>query len=654
MDHRLRGALLPLVLVGAALAPGPTAAQQPPERAVRRDLPMTNMIQRAHAAGTRDSTGRPGPNYWQTRVDYRIDAVLDAATSRITGRQSTVVHNNGSAPLQVIVLRLDQNIFRPEAVRATTLPELTDGMRITRLSVNGQALDLTAPPRPGAAGVSGLDQTVATIRLAEAIPAGGSAALDMDWNFRVSRTVGRGLRHGAWGDSLVQAAQWFPRVAAYDDLRGWDTEPYLGPSEYYNNFGSFDVRVDVPAGWIVGATGTLQNPQAVLTPTARERLGRVLHTDDVVTVVGAEERGPGRATAAGERLVWHFQADSVNDFAWAASNVYVWQAVRADIPERGMIPLHILFTRNRAPAFAQVPAVGRHALEFYSELLAPYAFPQHTVVDGPEQGMEYPMLIMSGLGALDHEIAHQWWPMMVGVNETWYGWMDEGFNSYVNILSRARMQGREPVLDSLGMRYGLTSGNEQEPPLMWNANYGGPMYRFQAYQKAPLMLSMLGGIVGDSAVWDAMSGFTRAWLFKHPSPWDFAFFMDNALGRDLGWFWHYWLFTTDAVHGSIRSVSTVGSRATVTVHHAGQMPAPVVLKVDFAATGPAITLPANARMLDATSALVTYPVDVWFTGSRTFDAVLDFGGRRIERITLDPYARFPDGDAADNVWPRPR
>jgi hypothetical protein len=651
MYHRIRAALFSLAVIGAALTPDCGVAQQLPERAVRRDIPLTGMIQRAHAAGTRDSTGRPGPNYWRTRVDYRIDAVLDAAGSRITGTQSTVIHNNGREPLQSIVLRLDQNIFRPDAVRATPLPELTDGMRITRLTVDGRALDLGAPAAQGNDGVTGLDQTVATITLARAVPAGGTATLEMDWHFRVTRPAARGLRHGAWADSLVQAAQWYPRVAAYDDLRGWDTEPYLGPSEYYNNFGSFDVRIDVPGGWIVGATGTLQNPEAVLTPAARERLARVLQTDEVVTIVSADEHGPGSATAAGERLVWHFRADTVNDFAWAASSVYVWQATRADTGP-GMIPLHVLFTRSRAERFAQVPAVGRHALEFYSRLLTPYAFPQHTVVDGPEQGMEYPMLVMSGLGALDHEIAHQWWPMMVGVNETWYGWMDEGLNSYVNILSRAHLQGREPVLDSLGMRYGLVSGSEQEPPLMWNANYGGPMYRFQAYQKAPLMLSMLGGVVGDSAVWRALGDYTRAWLFNHPTPWDFAFFMNRALGQDLGWFWHSWLFTTDAVHGSIRNVGTSGSQTTVTVHQAGQMPAPVVLKVELAQTGPPVALPANARMLDATSVLVTYPVDVWFAGSRTFEAVLDFGGRRIERITLDPYGRFPDADAADNIWPR--
>ncbi|HSJ13136.1 MAG TPA: M1 family metallopeptidase, partial [Longimicrobiales bacterium] len=550
--------------------------------------------------------------------------------------------------------------FAPHAMRATPIGDVTGGLRITQLNVDGQAVDL-APRAPGRAAegaavsgrpvVSSLEHTVAQIQLPTAIAANAQATLDIEWSFRVAKAEGgRGLRHGAWGDSLFQVAQWFPRVAAYDDLRGWDTDPYLGPSEFYNNFGSFDVKIDVPAGFLVGATGVLQNPQEVLTPNARTRLAQALQTDSTVTVVGAEERGPGRATAAGERLVWHFRADSVNDFAWAASSRYVWRALRAEIPGRGIIPVHILHTINRTQQYEQVPAATRHALEFYSQLWLPYAFPQHTVVDGPEQGMEYPMLIMSGLGAADHEVGHQWWPMMVGVNETWYGWMDEGFNVYMNTLSRAHREGKPPVLDGMGRQYGATSGMEQEAPLMWNANYGGPMYRFQAYQKAPLMLSMLGGIVGDTAVWRAMSDYSKAWAFKHPSPWDFAFFMNRALGQDLGWFWYSWLFTTDAVDGSIRDVRTADGRTTVTVHQAGQMPAPVVLRVELEDGNEPIRAMPNARMLDATSALVTFPVDVWFGGSRTYDAVLDFGPRRIRRIVLDPYARFPDRDADDNVW----
>jgi hypothetical protein len=165
------------------------------------------------------------------------------------------------------------------------------------------------------------------------------------------------------------------------------------------------------------------------------------------------------------------------------------------------------------------------------------------------------------------------------------------------------------------------------------------------------MVSMLGGVVGDEAVQRAMSEYTKVWSFKHPSPWDYIFFMNNALGQDLNWFWYYWLWTTESVNGSIANVTTAGSRTTVTVRQDGQMPSPVVLKVKFAPDGPAITPMANAKMVDPSTALVTWPVDVWFNGSRTFDATLDFGGRPITTITLDPGCRFPDRDPGDNVWP---
>jgi hypothetical protein len=204
------------------------------------------------------------------------------------------------------------------------------------------------------------------------------------------------------------------------------------------------------------------------------------------------------------------------------------------------------------------------------------------------------------------------------------------------------------------------SGNEDEPPMMWNANYAGPQYAFQTYSKTPMMLSMLGGIVGDAEVQRAMSEYTRAWAFKHPSPWDYIFFMNNSLKRDLNWFWYYWLWTTESVDGSIDSVTSAGPRTTVTVRQAGQMPSPIVLKVEFAPTGPAIRpMPAGrtaldpvVRMQNATTALVTWPAEVWFDGRRTFRATLDFGARPIVAITLDPACRFPDRSPADNAWPR--
>jgi len=521
--------------------------------------------------------------------------------------------------------------------------------------------DLNAP-RTGRGGgqgsgtlrVADMHLTNARITLGSPILPRSVGTIDIEWSTKLpGGPNGSGHRMTQrWADTLFQPTQWYPRIAKYDDLRGWDTNIYNGPSEFYNNFGRFDVRITVPGGWIVSGTGVLQNPNEVLTATARERLTTVLGSDSVTTIVGPDEVGPGVATAAGEWLTWHLVAEQVNDFAWATAKKFVWDATRATIPTKGPVPVHMVYLPGRASQFRDAGWIARHALEFYSKLYAPYPFPQLTLQDGPSAGMEYPMVINSNRGAADHETAHQWWPMMVGNNETWYGWMDEGFNQYMNILSEADSIGKPPVLDGLGQRYGRTSGDESEAPMMWNANWAGPMYGFQTYSKTPLMLSMLGGIVGDSAVWRAQSAYAKTWAFKHPSPWDWMFFMSNQLQQDLGWFWYYWLFTTERVDGSIRSVATSGGKTSVTIRQDGQMPSPVVLRVEFESTGAPIRMMPNAKPEGATAAIVTWPVNVWFGGSRTFVGTLDFGGRAIRKITLDPFGRFPDKDATDNTWPR--
>jgi len=644
-------------------APAPTmsAPSDGPPRAIRRTIPMTNTIRRAYAASTRDSTGRPGRKYWQQWLEYTINARLDVPTSTISGRETIVLHNNSDSTLRQVFLRLDQNYFAPNAARLSPMSsaiEITSGMRVSRMTLNQQPVTLalgrsgSSPPASGSSAFN-LDQTVAFIALQNPIAAKGSATIEVDWSFKVPGVNGvRGERMGRFADTLYQVAQWYPRVTVYDDLRGWDMEPYLGPAEFYNNFGRWDVSLDVPAGWLVGATGTLQNADAVLSATTREHLSHVLESDAQRSIVSAAERGAGLSTAAGDRLVWRFTADTANDFAWATSRSYVWDATRANIPGRGYVPIDMLYLPGDSNQYKSVGAIARHALEFYSNLWMPYAFPRLTIADGPELGMEYPMFIMSAMGAADHETGHEWWPMTVRNNETWYGGMDEGFNQYMNILSDADRAKRAAVLDGVGLSYGQLSGAEIESPMMWPANYQGQLYGYTTYGKAPAMLSMLGAIVGDTAVQRAMSAWAKEWRFKHPSPWDYMLYMSNALGRDLSWFWYYWLFTTDAVNESIQSVASSGATTTVTVRQDGEMPSPVVLRVDFAPGGPAVSQMPNCVMLDANAALVTYPVDVWFNGSRTFAANLNVGGRTITKITLDPYRRFPDRDTRDNVWPR--
>jgi hypothetical protein len=659
----LPGCLLATVATSALAA---QAAPPLPERAVRRTIPITNAIRRALENGTRDSSGRPGRNYWQLRADYDITVRIDTATSELIGRERVTVHNGSPDTLPLIGLRLDPNHFigtNPHA--APWVPaETTDGMVITRLRVDGQDASLNAPvggpvtqsSTPAQPQLLGARSTSARVRLARPVVPRGRAVLEIEWRHKLPGGPGSGHRMTQrWADSLYQPTQWYPRIAMYDDLRGWDNELYLGPSEFYNPFGRFDVRIEAPAGWLVSATGLLQNPEAVLTPTARERLARVTQSDAVTTIVSADERGAGRSTQGSNTgwLTWHYVADTVNDFAWATARSFTWHATRATIPGKGPVPIHMFYLPGRANLFAQAGPITRHALEYYSRLWFPYPFPQLTLQDGPSAGMEYPMVINSNQGAADHEAAHMWWPMTVANNETWYGWMDEGFNQYMNILSAADARGAAPRLDGLGQSYGRTVGNDAEPPMMWNANYAGPQfYGFTTYSKTPLMLSALGGIVGDSAVQRAHREWAEAWRFKHPSPWDWMFFMNRALGRDLGWFWYGWLFTTSSVDARLERVTTAGIRTSVVVRQDGDMPSPVVLEVKFAPTGPPIRPMRNAVMTDSVTAVVTYPVDVWFRGAHTFTADLMFGGRPIERITFDPGCRFPDREPADNVWIR--
>jgi hypothetical protein len=221
----------------------------------------------------------------------------------------------------------------------------------------------------------------------------------------------------------------------------------------------------------------------------------------------------------------------------------------------------------------------------------------------------------------------------------------------MNILSEAAFRNTPAILDTLGGSAGAAAGVEAQAPMMWDNNYGGTFAGYVTYSKAPMMLSMLGAIVGDSAVTRAMHAYADAWRFRHPSPWDFMFAMNRELKRDLGWFWYYWLFTTESVDGSIARAESKGGKTLVTVRQDGEMPSPVVLRVEFAAEGPAIRPMRNA-LITGTTATVTYPVDVWFGGSRVYTVALDTGRRKIVRITLDPGYRFPDRDRKDNVWPR--
>jgi len=614
-------------------APAPVSSNPFPERAVRRDLPVWPSLRRAYATGTRDSSGAPARGYWQQKVDYRIDASLDQATNRLRGSETITLHNTTPDTLQTIVLRLYQNYFTPRAERNDYVTDLTDGMTIERLAVNGRAIDLADSRQYS------LRERIATIKPLSPILPGSTATIEAAWRFTVPLVDSgvRGQRMGRYGSYLYQVAQWYPQVAMYDDLRGWDTDQYLGNAEFYNQFGSFDVRITAPGGWLLGATGKLENPEEVYSKRTRDRLALAMTVDTTVRVVEAEERGTS-ATASGSKLTWHFTAPLVNDFAFALSRDYVFEATHATIPGRGRIPVNVLYLpqhvnyRNNNTA-----QFGRKALEEHSRFLFPYEFPQGTIADGPETGMEYPMIIFNGssLGVTVHEFGHQWFPMMVGSNETRYGFMDEGFDEFITALAIARINNVPVNWQNGGTGYRRIAGTEVEAPMMWLADYAGPGYGVQTYSKAEIALNALGGVVSDSAVGRAFSEYAKAWKYKHPTPYDFFFSMNKSLGKNLDWFWYQWFFTTYTFDQSIRSARMAGDEMELTVHDKGDLAMPVIVRIDWA---------------NGSHTVVTYPADIWFNGARTVTTKIRLNGRTIKSITLDPDNRFQDLDRSDNVW----
>jgi hypothetical protein len=624
-----------------ALASAPAGAQRAtsgtaaalPERAVRRDIPLQPGIRRAYAQGTRDSSGAPGRNYWQQSVDYRINATLDAPAGVLHGSETVTLHNTTPNSLDRIVMRLYQNYFTPTVQRNDYVTDITDGVVMERLTVNGTPVSLTDAAHYRVAG------TVASITPAAPIAAGGTATIEATWHFSVPRvdTLERGERMGRFGNYLYQVAQWYPQVAMYDDLRGWDTDQYMGIGEFYNQFGSFDVNITVPGGWLVGATGDLQNPSDVLSQRTRDRLAMAMHTDTTVHVVTASERGAS-ATAPGATLTWHYTAPHVNDFAFATSRDYVYDATHANIPGRSTIPVNVLYLpQHTAYATNNAAQYGRFALEHHSKYVFPYEFSQGTIADGPETGMEYPMIIFDGpgLGVTIHEFGHEWFPMTVASDETRYGWMDEGFNEYIDAAAEADFNHKPIDLNGSSESYRRVAGAELEAPMMWPTDFDGPNATMTTYVKAPVIFNALGGVVGDSATHAAFASYAKEWRFKHPSPYDFFMSMNRSLGRNLDWFWYPWFFTTYTVDQALQSVTTRGSNAIVTVRDKGDMAMPIILRVDYT---------------NGSSDVVVQKADVWFSGTRQVAMTIPLRGKTIKAVTLDPDNRFQDLDRSNNAW----
>jgi len=586
----------------------------------------------------RSSSGVPGPDYWQQRADYTINASLDTATTQISGAVEIRYTNNSPDTLRYVWVQADQNLYRTGSKGSALFPAdsrwgvrgFEGGYTFSDIRINGAAVQ----PR--------INDTMMRLDLpSPLIPRGGKATIAIRYSFRVpqhgSDRMGR--------DSLLyEIAQWYPRMAVYDDVRGWNTDPYLGQGEFYLEYGDYDYSVTVPAGYVVAGSGVLQNPDEVLTATQRQRLASASRGSEVIAIITQSEAAAARTRNVPGTKTWHFRAHNVHDVAWAGAPDFRWDATSWN----GVL----------TQAYYQFPKAGRaweHAAEQtqwtirqYSQLFLPFPYPQATSVAGPVGGMEYPMFVMvhygsddpaSIFGTINHEHGHEWFPMIVGSNERRYAWMDEGFNTYLNAFAQeGRYPGQSAYPTYLKNWADAVAAGTQSPLMTAPDNIDPNALGAIGYRKpAVVMLTLRNHVVGRDTFDAAFREYIRAWSFKHPTPGDFFRTIENSTGEDLSWFWRAFFYTTDVLDIGIDSVSmrtADGEQfAVIELRRNTSIPFPVRLRLAYA---------------DGTTQDVSLPVNIWARGNR-FEAVVP-ARARVVGVRLWPDPSVPDWNSANDTW----
>jgi hypothetical protein len=594
----------------------------------------------------RTASGRPGAKYWQQRVNYRIAATLDPARNEIQGRETIHYVNHSPDALPYLWLFVEQNICAPNSI--------TNQLNQPPLVFLGTAFDFSCQGFNGGGRleslrIAGADakRTVygTTMRIDLASPLASGASLDIEavWHFSVPPQGAGRMGHDG---PLYEIAQWHPRLVVYDDVHGWNHEPYIGAGEFYLEYGDFDVSLTVPSSYIVAATGELANPEQVLTSTQRSRLAAALRSETPVAIISAAEAGDvakTRPSAAGT-LTWHFTATNVRDFAFAAGPNFRWDASGYD----GIL-IEDLY-RPAATKWQEVNRIGREAIKYYSEQWYRYPYSHATTVEGPIEGMEYPMLTFTPNSpsredlqwVIAHEFGHEWFPMVVGSNERLYPWMDEGFNTFIDLGNAAGYFKGTPYGDSIEAHplhlYTDHAKPGEEQPLITNPTQVRDLF-WVGYQKPALMMQMLRyEVLGKNRFDAAFREYIKAWAFKHPTPADFFRMMRDESGMDLDWFWRGWIFTTSRLDQAVDSVAPRSDGGwNVQLSSRGTMIMPAEVALTFA---------------DGTSDTRKLPVEMWNLGP-SFTYIVP-GPKRIVRAVIDPRQALPDVDRSNNGWPRNR
>ncbi|HWA57505.1 MAG TPA: M1 family metallopeptidase [Gemmatimonadales bacterium] len=636
--------------------PGPPRPAAPQQRDLRPPVADTGIFSPAPlppANDLRRPDGAPGRAYWQQRADYSIRATLDTAQKRLDGSVTIRYTNNSPDTLERVWLQLDQNLFRQGSVGSFLNAQesrfggagFNGGFEISKFTA--ALVPAPARGRPAVPGTpkpvkTRVDDTMMDVDLPVPLPPGATMIFAIDYGFNIPE---HGADRMGRDGSLYELAQWYPRMAVYDDIHGWNTTQYLGQGEFYLEYGNFDYEITLPAGYIVAGTGTVQNPLQVLTAAQRARLAAAVKSDSITHIITEADLTSGAARPKKDgTLTWKFKAENVRDVAWAASPEYLW-----DASGWNGILAQAYYRPSAKEIWKDAADMSRFSIQEYSTKWFHYPYPQISAVEGPVSGMEYPMVAMEardnskeGLySVVTHEIGHMWYPMIVGSDERRYAWMDEGFNTFINIFSEEDYFKRDDSKRRKGeTQFALLNDQASTAqPIITPAN----RYRTEgnlgslAYIKPAVALYFLRGKVLGPDVFDAaFREYTRRWAFKHPQPADFFRTLEDVSGRELDWFWRGWFYTTAALDQSVESVVQNQDAVKVVIRNAGQQVAPVELQLTYS---------------DGTTALYKYPVEIWYKGDR-YNAIISTT-KPVVAATVNPDGQFPDINAGNNGWKAP-
>ncbi len=538
----------------------------------------------------RSASGAPGPAYWQQRADYDIKVELDDEKQRIAGTETITYFNNSPDELGYLWLQLEQNIFDKNSdANLSRTSGLKDTMTFSQLDMlvaenfdGGYKVDWVKDKSGNPLRYT-INGTMMRVEMPRALKPKGSFAFSVSWSYNVHDHVKFGRLPGNGrmgyeffpkdGNYLYEIAQFFPRMAVYDDVYGWQHKQFLGNGEFTLPFGNYKVAITVPADHVLGATGTLKNPGQVLTAAQQSRLDKARGSDKPVVIVTQEEAAEAEKQKAAKKKTWVFEADNVRDFAFATSRKFIWDAMAVTVEGKKVLAMSY-YPKEANPLWGKYSTQAvAHTLRSYSKRTIAYPYPVAISVHGPVGGMEYPMISFNGyrpepdgtyseqikyglISVVIHEVGHNFFPMIINSDERQWTWMDEGLNSFCQYLAEQEWQRDYP--SRRGEPYKIvpymSMAQTALEPIMTNSEQVSQLGN-NAYGKPATALNILRETVMGRDLFDyAFKEYARRWAFKHPHPADFFRTMEDASGVDLDWFWRGWFYGTEPVELSLENV----------------------------------------------------------------------------------------------------